>query len=511
MNPQEMQKKYNSPLQHQLYELLMCLHQLGRDFPQILIHISEIVDPDLAADKRITVLGKMFEELPGYIIQQNPQQLQKLLLDPPLEMQTLRLLLGYRELQQLLQQMSYLQLLHLSNNIIPPGPLNLQFDFLKKVQEIFQTWSQQTISNHHQTLADTPLHMERQQLLQLEPNIPWELLHFLIELLKLPLEEIFSMQEWISKLPTNQLQIIVQTIQMEPAAILEVKRRMDLLPYIPLRSQSLSNGDITMDSSDGFGSPSSPSSPIFGAPLVPQQLAQPQSRSLAYSTDQAFQLRIARQPPTRTVYQRILKPFPSVMLAGGNFDATLMSNLFVEATLLRTDSDIEIPTVLEGNKVVRISNGAFATFKKLKILSTSQQQGTLFRLKFSLKKYVGNIFEPIPNATIISNPIEVFSHTLYINQQSEVPPPPPVVHEILPSSARIGSRAVVLGSNFVQSSSLKVRFGDAECVPIFHEQGTLICVIPNPQRLITGPVPVTVTNDGANYCETKTYFTFYNG
>lgn len=107
------------------------------------------------------------------------------------------------------------------------------------------------------------------------------------------------------------------------------------------------------------------------------------------------------------------------MLAGGNFDATLMSNLFVEATLLRTDSDIEIPTVLEGNKVVRISNGAFATFKKLKILSTSQQQGTLFRLKFSLKKYVGNVFEPIPNATIISNPIEVFSHTLYINQQSE--------------------------------------------------------------------------------------------
>lgn len=67
---------------------------------------------------------------------------------------------------------------------------------------------------------------------------------------------------------------------------------------------------------------------------------------------------------------------------------------------------------------------------------------------------------------------------LYFHRRSHftVPPPPPVVHEILPSSARIGSRAVVLGSNFVQSSSLKVRFGDAECVPIFHEQGTLFCL-----------------------------------
>ena len=56
-----------------------------------------------------------------------------------------------------------------------------------------------------------------------------------------------------------------------------------------------------------------------------------------------------------------------------------------------------LPQCVDGNRIVRITNGVFAAFKKLKILSTSQQQGTLFRLRFTLKKYGGrvcdNVFE----------------------------------------------------------------------------------------------------------------------
>lgn len=37
-----------------------------------------------------------------------------------------------------------------------------------------------------------------------------------------------------------------------------------------------------------------------------------------------FRLRIARQPPSKTVYQRILKPFPSVMLVSGNDSGILL-------------------------------------------------------------------------------------------------------------------------------------------------------------------------------------------
>jgi hypothetical protein len=131
-----------------------------------------------------------------------------------------------------------------------------------------------------------------------------------------------------------------------------------------------------------------------------------------------YQLRIARQPPSRTVYQRILKPFPSVMLIGASSEVA-NNNLFVEATLLRCDSDAELPSCIEGNRTVRISNGVFAVFKKLKILSTTQQQGTLFRLKFTLKRYVGNVFEQVANAVTVSNPIEVFSHTLYLSDRVE--------------------------------------------------------------------------------------------
>ncbi len=106
------------------------------------------------------------------------------------------------------------------------------------------------------------------------------------------------------------------------------------------------------------------------------------------------------------------------MLVGANAD-TSNTNLFVEATLLRSDSDAELPQSIEGNRIVRISNGVFATFKKLKILSTSQQQGTLFRLRFTLKRYIGNVFEQIPTASAISNPIEVFSHTLYLSEKTD--------------------------------------------------------------------------------------------
>jgi hypothetical protein len=53
-----------------------------------------------------------------------------------------------------------------------------------------------------------------------------------------------------------------------------------------------------------------------------------------------FQIRIARQPPSKTVYQRILKPFPTVMLLSGQDND---SNLFVEATLLRSDNEVRAP------------------------------------------------------------------------------------------------------------------------------------------------------------------------
>lgn len=83
--------------------------------------------------------------------------------------------------------------------------------------------------------------------------------------------------------------------------------------------------------------------------------------------------------------------------------------------------------------------------------------------------------------------------------------PPPVVQEILPAAARVGSRVVILGSNFVKNPKLRVKFGDTEVIPTFHEAVTLICVVP-PSNAYT--VPITVSNDGENWCDSTIMFSY---
>lgn len=75
------------------------------------------------------------------------------------------------------------------------------------------------------------------------------------------------------------------------------------------------------------------------------------------SVDGTVSLKIARQPPSRTVYQRILKPFPSVMLLGAT--PANSQNMFIEAALYKADTDVELPSYLEGTKVVQVRSYLF--------------------------------------------------------------------------------------------------------------------------------------------------------
>ena len=97
---------------------------------------------------------------------------------------------------------------------------------MEQVQEVFQSWSFDTMKRYHSILSETPLHLERQQLLQLEPGLPWEILHLLIELLKLPVDELFSLQNWLSKLSPQQTRVLIQLLQIESSTLLEIKRRI---------------------------------------------------------------------------------------------------------------------------------------------------------------------------------------------------------------------------------------------------------------------------------------------
>lgn len=164
---------------------------------------------------------------------------------------------------------------------------------------------------------------------------------------------------------------------------------------------------------------------------------------LSYETTTPH-LKVIQQPPSHAVYQRILKPFPTVAVMGVSHLKNCQ-NLFVEVNLVKQedqDSGCESSTnnvvckgggsALEGEKRNLIggqlvqrstesqsSDCLVVVFKKLKVLTTNSQQGTdFFLLKFTLKRYVDNIFETVPGVpSVYSDPFEVFSHTLYLKDK----------------------------------------------------------------------------------------------
>lgn len=242
--------------------------------------------------------------------------------------------------------------------------------------------------------------------------------------------------------------------------------------------------------------------------VEPSNIPLPIQNPLNPQTNATYQLRVSMQPPAQTVYQRILKPFPAVMLVGPHNES---HDFFVEASLVRIDTNSELPMCLDGTRVSNIAPGHLASFKRLKILSTTQQQGTLFKLKFQLKRYQKGSFETIHGVHAVSIPIEVFSHTYYLQNRGRgrnLPPPPPTVTEVLPSRGPSsgGTRVVVLGTNFIESGNLLVKFGETVVRPQFHENKTLICTtLPGPPK---SSVEVKVSNDGIEYCDTLAIFTY---
>ena len=208
--------------------------------------------------------------------------------------------------------------------------------------------------------------------------------------------------------------------------------------------------------------------------LMPPDAFQNPSENIEGSSH--FALRIVVQPVAKTVYQRIIRPFPAVLLEG----AAPGVNFFVEVTLCTNDSE-EPLSCLTGATRMRISNGLFATFKRLKVTSTSQQIGSLFRLRFQLKSFNGSTFSDVAGVVALSQPVEVFSHTHYLtNKKKSQRPALPTVTDVIPSAvaAAGGTKVVILGSDFVKCPQLKVKIGTVEVPANFHEPGTLWIYVP---------------------------------
>jgi hypothetical protein len=207
-----------------------------------------------------------------------------------------------------------------------------------------------------------------------------------------------------------------------------------------------------------------------------------------------FKLVMGQQPSPSVVYKRIVKPFPAVMLLEeSTFSNT--SRLFVDVQLIREDNG-KVADIIEGNQPLPISNGIYTVFKKLKIKETSRVHKTKFRLKFRLVQSKDKTYVPVSSISVMSDPISVYSHSSYVSK-SKSSVGPPVATEIFPSSVskKGGTRCVLLGSNFVKSKHLRIKIGDVELEPTFHESGTLVFTTPQ----LTNPGRISVTNDSIDY------------
>jgi len=369
------------------------------------------------------------------------------------------------------------------------------------------------------------LDWQRQKMLELEPDVPIEIIYLIIEILKISVREAEDFSNWIKSLDVNQLNLFVKLLQLNAHVLVDLKKKLleneqiNITTHIGYKRNRLGNNvyepetevdhsinnielsklvpntkrqnnfsfqnnvsvDIMTDVQNDliydtyytgqddsinfqnnndfllFGDDYNQDTPFsdnltnneiglhdkfqssFDQSLelyhenetkgknesdtlqvsstTNEFLNVSPSPYIIHSYDAFFQLEIQRQPPPLAVYQRILKPNPIVMLIADGVFIEESHNLFVECSLLRGDNNQEVGHCLEGNRTVRIAVGLFAHFTKLKIMYTTQQMGTIFKLKFQLKRYIGNVMESIPGATIVSNIIETVSHRMIIQKK----------------------------------------------------------------------------------------------
>lgn len=213
---------------HELYELVNALYQLGQELPHYLLVLSELAEPNLSQDLRTPILGKLFEEVPRLLGNITPLEFHKLIANVPQDAVTLRMLVNIYNIATIFQQLSCHQILQLTNNVIPPGPLAMQVEILLIAQEHIRHWSPEKPGYLCDELAKTSLELERKRLLELEPKLPWELLQFFMEILKLPKPEALDFFKWFIQLDKDRIHSMVQILHFEPIIILEYKRRLTL-------------------------------------------------------------------------------------------------------------------------------------------------------------------------------------------------------------------------------------------------------------------------------------------
>jgi hypothetical protein len=219
-----------------------------------------------------------------------------------------------------------------------------------------------------------------------------------------------------------------------------------------------------------------------------------------FEVEPTLKLEILEQPPDKCVYKRNVKPNPSVSIVGDLTEND--GSLYVAPVLVRCDTFLSEPKHLTGNDPIKVGANRNFAFKKLKILVTSRQLNeTHFSVRFELRKYSPNMNDYTVIHQVTSNPICVYSHS---TQLKPTPKTKPTLTEIIPNkgSPKGQTRVAILGNNFVDSPTTRVKFDDIEVMPIFHGPRTLICHTPNH---LAGKVKVQVCNEPDTWSNCGTF------
>jgi len=210
------------------------LFALGKEVPFYLISLTQVVQPNIPDNMRVPLLGKLFSEVPSLIGDMNDSDVVQIIENPPLGAITFRLLLDLRQIQCLLKNISYDILLQLTLSLAPINSIspNQQLDYLEKIQKVFQTWSLESIEEYSKEIVSTPFHLQKQRLLEFDPDVIPDVIHFVIEFLKLPFDEIQVFKSWIQNLNENNLIILVNLLQMDANILIDIKKRLTDEEYV---------------------------------------------------------------------------------------------------------------------------------------------------------------------------------------------------------------------------------------------------------------------------------------
>lgn len=371
-------------------------------------------------------------------------------------------------LQELLTTLSMDQLLKLFDFIPRGEPVIVKMTALQALQQLLASISESDLVTLIKELS-TKSNGEGQEVMATITNLvhlpveewfQYEGLHRL--LVHSSLDEVLQLHATFPSWPPQQLALTAQLAEVSVFDIVDLMRLM--------RSDGNANGtpDHAMDDGgDADGVAATPPSPTLD-------------------------IAIADQPPEKCVYKRNVRPPPSIKIEG---TLDVDDVLYVVPILTRCDTQEDLPNLVTGNSPVRVtaSDERTIVFGRLKVLSTTHQLNeTMFTLRFELRRYhtpSDTDYKVISEVT--TDPFSVVSHSTQLKPSARSLPK---VVEVIPySGPESGStRVAILGINFQDSPTTRVRFDDIEVMPIFHGTKTLICHTP---RHSSGTVTVIVCNE----------------